>query len=257
MSSQWLSYEETFLIMNFKKLASDVIAKALRKEYNEILEKAFELNLFGSPPSVNENVVEKITRKPRAEKLYNSKEGIYVYKPDHPCANARGYVLEHRVIMEEKLGRYLEKDELIYRKDGDKFNNSLDNIYIKKLNVIECVKKTTKTKKDSKSNNDETKMGFKKYEDFSFEKNAYIYLRNKEYSKEQIMRMLKLTESRYNTIRKSTSKYISAKVENSKTSEMTIFTLLRIKKKHDISLKKIALYYKLSGQDRKSLISKL
>lgn len=56
---------------------------------------------------------------------------IYVYKPDHPKATKSGYVMEHRLVMEEKLGRYLEDDEIVHHADGDKQNNAPDNLELK------------------------------------------------------------------------------------------------------------------------------
>lgn len=53
--------------------------------------------------------------------------------------NAMGYrrlmvrgrrVLEHRFIMEVALGRPLKNDEYIHHKDGNRLNNSLDNLEI-------------------------------------------------------------------------------------------------------------------------------
>lgn len=52
----------------------------------------------------------------------------YVYRPNHPKANKRGYVLEHRLVMEEKLGRYLEDYEIVHPKDGNRLNNHPDNL---------------------------------------------------------------------------------------------------------------------------------
>lgn len=37
---------------------------------------------------------------------------------------------EHRAIMEEHLGRKLTKNEIVHHKDGDKHNNSIDNLQI-------------------------------------------------------------------------------------------------------------------------------
>ncbi len=51
-----------------------------------------------------------------------------VVSRDHPNAYKHGYVLEHRLVMEEKLGRYLTKVETVHHKDGDRQNNSLDNL---------------------------------------------------------------------------------------------------------------------------------
>lgn len=53
-----------------------------------------------------------------------------VYKPNHPCADPIGYVLEHRIIVEEKLGRYLSSDEIVHHKNGIKTDNNIDNLVV-------------------------------------------------------------------------------------------------------------------------------
>ena len=49
---------------------------------------------------------------------------------EHPLSDVRGYAYEHRVIAEQKLGRPLKKGEIVHHKDGDKTNNSPDNIEV-------------------------------------------------------------------------------------------------------------------------------
>ena len=48
---------------------------------------------------------------------------IWVKVKDHPYANYGGYVREHRLIMEERLGRYLEPDEIVHHINEDTFDN--------------------------------------------------------------------------------------------------------------------------------------
>lgn len=55
---------------------------------------------------------------------------IFAHQPDHPCANANGYVSEHRLIMEEKLGRSLKPNELVLHKNGKRDDNRLQNLQI-------------------------------------------------------------------------------------------------------------------------------
>ena len=60
------------------------------------------------------------------------KKGEYLYAkiPNHPNATKNGYVLEHRAVMERKLGRYLLPNELVHHKDENKHNNDEDNLQI-------------------------------------------------------------------------------------------------------------------------------
>jgi hypothetical protein len=51
-----------------------------------------------------------------------------IFAPEHPFANTSGYVREHRLVMEEILGRYLTPLEVVHHIDGDKLNNSPENL---------------------------------------------------------------------------------------------------------------------------------
>lgn len=53
-----------------------------------------------------------------------------LYLPDHPGANALGYVLEHRVVMERHLGRYLTADEIVHHLNEDPADNRTENLEV-------------------------------------------------------------------------------------------------------------------------------
>lgn len=69
-----------------------------------------------------------------------------IYKPNHfnhtlNDKDYRGYVYEHRYVVEVEIGRPLYDTEIIHHKDGNKLNNNIDNLEI--TNRTEHAKKTS------------------------------------------------------------------------------------------------------------------
>lgn len=56
----------------------------------------------------------------------------YIYRrvPKHPHANSAGYVFEHRLVVEEHLGRILLPTEVVHHKDGNPANNDISNLEV-------------------------------------------------------------------------------------------------------------------------------
>jgi hypothetical protein len=55
---------------------------------------------------------------------------VEVYRPDHPHANAKGYVWRARLVAERAAGRLLEANEVVHHRDGNPSNDAPDNLAI-------------------------------------------------------------------------------------------------------------------------------
>jgi HNH endonuclease len=53
---------------------------------------------------------------------------LYVWEPDHPDAHARGWMLEHRLVAEQKYGHRIPPDVDIHHVNGIKDDNRPDNL---------------------------------------------------------------------------------------------------------------------------------
>ena len=65
---------------------------------------------------------------------------IIIYKPKHPFAINKKYVLEHRLIMEKYIGRYLTKKEVVHHINNINNDNRIENLFLCKNNKEHFIK---------------------------------------------------------------------------------------------------------------------
>lgn len=71
---------------------------------------------------------------------------IFLYAPERPNCNVRGFVQLHRLIMEDVLGRYLDKEEVVHHIDGNRLNNFEENLELLENNIVHLTTKHKTTK---------------------------------------------------------------------------------------------------------------
>lgn len=61
--------------------------------------------------------------------IKNRKDGyIAIYCPKHPKCAKDGYVMEHILVMEAYIGRYLEQDEVVHHINKKRNDNRIENL---------------------------------------------------------------------------------------------------------------------------------
>lgn len=66
----------------------------------------------------------------KIEKVISKGDYNYALVPEHPFATKNGYVLFHRVVMDNHLGRVLNRNEVVHHKNHNKNDNRVENLEV-------------------------------------------------------------------------------------------------------------------------------
>lgn len=87
---------------------------------------------------------------------------ISVYMPNHPQATSDGYVMEHILVMEKAIGRYITREEVVHHKNHKRDDNRIENLELftfrdhARLHLMERMKQAPIPKHTVKVRNVET-----------------------------------------------------------------------------------------------------
>ena len=73
---------------------------------------------------------QRTTKQPTGQARHLSSHGYVMVSapPGHPHANTDGNMFEHRLVMEQHLGRYLLPTEIVHHRDSNRQNNDIANL---------------------------------------------------------------------------------------------------------------------------------
>jgi hypothetical protein len=103
----------------------------------ETKEKLRVLNLGKTiPQSVRNKISKSLKGQNLMDKNGNWKGGkftrkdgyVFIYSPYHPHRNIEGYVMEHRLVIEQAINRFLKPTEIIHHINHNRSDNRLDNL---------------------------------------------------------------------------------------------------------------------------------
>lgn len=134
IEADWGKDEVQKLTRMYPYLSNDDLAKIFKRNISSIQHKANRLKLK-KDKEVNSIIRGKSREGEKCCNWHggrkNNKKGyVLILKKRHSLADANGYVLEHRYIMCEHLGRILKADEVIHHINGIKTDNRVENLRV-------------------------------------------------------------------------------------------------------------------------------
>ena len=133
MSRRWTKRETDDLLSFYNTKDNKELSILFDRKGRAIFKKARALGLYKDPEiefinRSNENQEEKNGYWHGGRKI--TKTGyVMILQKDHPRASAnRGYVFEHDVVMENSIGRNLNKSEIVHHVNEVRADNRIENL---------------------------------------------------------------------------------------------------------------------------------
>lgn len=102
--------------------------KKLSEEHKKAISKRHKGKIV--PKEVRQKISESHKKGGVGHKKIRCDGYVSVYFPDHPKSSSDGYVMEHVLVMECLVGRWLKDDEVVHHKNGNRHDNKKENLQL-------------------------------------------------------------------------------------------------------------------------------
>lgn len=108
--------------------------KHLNERAKEKISRANKGNTFKKGHKASEETKQKISvansLKGIGHKKTRTDGYVSIYFPDHPKSSEDGYIMEHVLVMECFVGRWLADDEVVHHKNRIRHDNRIENLQL-------------------------------------------------------------------------------------------------------------------------------
>lgn len=130
---RWSNEEVEYLREHYPFERAEDVGKALGRSATAVMYKAHENGIYKDPQALSR--IRSISNSGANSGNFNgyrAKSSGYIlrYVPEHPYANSRGYVAEHRLVVEEHLGVILPREFVVHHINGVRDDNRIENLAI-------------------------------------------------------------------------------------------------------------------------------
>ena len=131
---EWSQKQIDYLYKHYPVKRAEDIAKEIGKSVSSVHHKASRLNISKDAEGfhgIRHNAcVGENSGNFKGYRRKTPKGYIVRFVPEHPFASKSGLVMEHRLVVEEKLGFYLPKNFVVHHINGVKDDNRIENLAI-------------------------------------------------------------------------------------------------------------------------------
>ena len=134
MPGKWTDDEIRYVIEHYPYERADDVAKAIMRSPGAVMHIAHDHGVYKDKEALSR--IKSISNSGKNSGNFKgfrqrTKDGyIWCKAEGHPYANSRGYVKEHRLVMEKYLGCILPREFVVHHLNGIKDDNRIENLAV-------------------------------------------------------------------------------------------------------------------------------